>query len=179
MELHNLEVAFPADPGEVRVRGSTAGGSEGFRRGRVEYKEEAEVFAAAAAQTTVNPAAKVTPHLSPALCPAEPSNLLTRCQNPAPGSPLTLTDVEEQLDMSYSLFYYLLLPRHTSHTDRERERERCLTAALVIKIISLSNQSQKQTQAVFFPVSCWKAIFFCSCRDNVIKIGTCHDCLTQ
>lgn len=74
----------------------------------------------ATAQTTTNPAAKVTPHLSPARHPAEPPNLMTKCQNPALGSHLTLTDVEELLLMSNPLFFICDSTLHTSHTDRQR-----------------------------------------------------------
>lgn len=75
----------------------------------------------AAAQTTVIPAAKVTPHLSAARRPAEPPNRVTRCQNPASGSLLALTDVGKLLDMSNPLFficYFLATP--VTQTDGER-----------------------------------------------------------
>lgn len=54
------------------MSGSAASGCKG---------QDADLLAEAAAQTTTNPAAKVTPHLSPARRPAGPRHLMTKCQN--------------------------------------------------------------------------------------------------
>lgn len=51
------------------MSGSAASGCKG---------QDADLLAEAAAQTTTNPAAKVTPHLSPA---RRPAGLMTKCRN--------------------------------------------------------------------------------------------------
>lgn len=139
-----------------------------------EHKEEEEVLAEAAAQTTTDPAAKVTPHLSPARCPAEPSDLSTGCQNPAPGSLLTLTDVEEPLHTSNPLFYVcsdLAIP--VIQTDSEREisnSSTCHKENLSRREIPRADKSN-----FFFPTDglrCWRAIFFCSREEIVTEVNT-------
>lgn len=71
-------------------------------------------------QQTLPP--KVTPHLSPARRPAGPPNLMTKCQNPALGSHLTPTDVEELLHMSNPLFFICDSTDHTHQSQNNKNK---------------------------------------------------------
>lgn len=69
---------------------------------------DVDLLAEAAAQTTTNPAAKVTPHLSPARRPAGPRHLMTKCQN----SLVTLRDAHIHVVVPF-LYLTLHSPNQT------------------------------------------------------------------
>lgn len=102
------------------------------------------MFAEAAAQTT-NSAAKVIPYLSLACRPAESSNLMMKCRNPAPGMLLTLTDVKELLHKSSALFSISHFSLYTTQTETELSN-----ACTLRKKLSDLTTNTKCLQEIFF-----------------------------